>query len=177
MEQELLYLHIEKVKVHHNKQNFEEILIRMHPLVAKYAKKLYFMEREDALQELNLALIEAVDKIKIYDNEAMCVKYLQNSVFHKYCSLCKKQILSAPIDYFTEDTCNTIPYLESYSYIELLADINEILKSKSDTYRQIAHYIIHNELSDIEISLKMNLSRQYVNRVRRILMKEYNNKD
>lgn len=170
--EESINLRIRNIKINHNKRDMEEILNKMRPLILKYARKIYFMEKEDSIQELSLSIIEAIDKINTYDNEAMCIKYLQNSVFHKYCYLCKKSITASVIDYLKDDYLDTIPFHESYDYIELRKDMDELLKSKNDTFKQIVRYKITDDLSDLEISKKMNVSRQYVNRVRNTLIRE-----
>lgn len=46
-----------------DEKNFEELLERFQPLTRKYAKKLYYLEFEDSLQELNLAIYEAVSQL------------------------------------------------------------------------------------------------------------------
>ena len=43
----------------------EEILIQMTPLVKNYAAKIHFMEYEDAMQELYIALLKCIPKLSV----------------------------------------------------------------------------------------------------------------
>lgn len=174
IDQELLTVQIGLVKNSQSKIAVEKILIKMQPLVKKYSRKMFFMEKEDANQELNLAIIEAINHIKKYDNEAMCLTYLQKSVIHKYYYLCKQNINSSFLmQKECEEIFENIPYIENFNNSELSVDIQEFLKNRSDKQKQIIEYIIFYELSDSEISLKMHISRQYVNRIKKKLLEEF----
>lgn len=50
-------------KAKNNSEAVMEILKIMKPIINKYVKKIYFMDKEDAEQELNLAIIEAIQRI------------------------------------------------------------------------------------------------------------------
>ena len=43
-----------------NEDYFEQLQKRFAPLIKAYARKLYYLEYEDSLQELNIALYEAI---------------------------------------------------------------------------------------------------------------------
>lgn len=174
IEQELLTSQISLVKNSQSKIALEKILVKMQPLVKKYSRRMYFIEKEDANQELNLAIIEAINHIKKYDNEAMCLTYLQKAVIHKYCYLCKQNINSSFLKKREcEEIFENIPYIENFNNSELSVDIQEFLKNRSDNQKQIIEYIIFYGLSDSEISLKMHISRQYVNRIKKKLLEEF----
>jgi RNA polymerase sigma factor, sigma-70 family len=173
MGEELLTVLISQMKKSQNNLALEKIIIKMQPLVKKYTRKLYFMEKEDATQELILALIESVNHIKKYDNEAMCITYLHKSIINKYYYLCKLHIkLSQMEDEFAEISDN-LAYIDKFNIIELLTDLQKLLKNKNDNQKQIIKYIFVDELSDSEISLKMNISRQYINRIKKKILDEY----
>jgi RNA polymerase sigma factor (sigma-70 family) len=169
----LLHKQIGLVKELNNKKALEEIILEMQPLIRKYVRKLFFMEKEDASQELYIALIEAINHIKKYDNEVMCLSYLCKSIINKYNYLCKKNIKeNALIDNFSELNEDIIhDFTENYNYIELNIFLDQFVENLNHKQRQIVNYFLK-ELSDTEISLKLGVSRQYVNRVRRQLRKE-----
>lgn len=73
-----------------------DIISQMTPLLKKYARKLYCMEYEDALQELYLSLIQCIPYLSKEKGEMKCLKYINITVKHKYYSLCKKY-LSQPV--------------------------------------------------------------------------------
>ena len=55
-----------------------DIINRMSPLINKYSRSLYSSEYEDIRQELILALLESVNKIKQYDIEEKCIVDAKN---------------------------------------------------------------------------------------------------
>lgn len=77
--EEVICTQIKLVNELHSMDSLEKILISMQPLVRKYIRKLYFMEKDDAFQELNLSLIEAIYHLKFCKNDAMCLAYLKKS--------------------------------------------------------------------------------------------------
>lgn len=64
---------IKAVNELHDLGSLEDIINKLQPLIKKYSRKLFFMETEDAMQELNIALIEAIYHIYKVDNEAQCL--------------------------------------------------------------------------------------------------------
>ncbi|WP_310603665.1 sigma-70 family RNA polymerase sigma factor [Anaerosporobacter sp.] len=173
MDEEFFSTHIKLINELHSSISLEIVLVKMQPLIKKYTKKLYFMEKEDATQELNLALIEAIYHLTSYDNDAMCLTYLQKSVINKYNYLCKANIKrSSLLNEFTE-VPDTISDIINYSDVEFFTDINELLKDKNDKEKMIAKYILLHHFGDAEIALRMGLSRQYVNRVKKNIFKEF----
>lgn len=169
MEEKWICSKIKDIKIYNDKNAIMEIVGRMKPIINKYSNKLYFMEKQDAIQEFNMSIIEAIYKIRVYDNEAMCIKYIQNTIINKYNYLCKKNINSL-VDF--SDDIESISFDEKYYNIEFIMDFKLFLSNKSETYKKIAAYLVEN-LSDTEISNKMNLSRQYINRMRKAIIKEY----
>lgn len=161
---------IKSIKDSHDMFKLEQILYKMRPLIRKYAKKLYFMEKDDACQELNIALIEAVYRIKKYDNEYMCISYLQKAVIYKYNYLCKNNFKLQLIDNNEEINENT-PYFADYNTIEFYIDLGNLLKNKNYIQNCIVENLM-NDLSDNEIARKIGVSRQYVNRIKKHILKE-----
>lgn len=172
MDNELLSTQIKLVNELHSTTSLEKIIIKMQPLIKKYVRKLYFLEKEDASQELTLALIEAVYHISTYTSEAMCLTYLQKSVINKYYYLCKLNIKFTTLNDTFVEVPENVPYIESFQNIEFFIDVNESLKNKNEKERFIVKNILFHGLSDKEISLKLGVSRQYVNRVKKKILKE-----
>lgn len=69
----------------------EEILIQMIPLVKNYAAKIHFMEYEDAMQELYIALLKCIPKLSSDKTIAESIRYMEVSVKNAYRRLCKKK--------------------------------------------------------------------------------------
>lgn len=55
-----------------------KILVKMSPLIKKYAHKLYDLEFEDMCQEMNLAVFSAIKKMDKYDNDYETVENTKN---------------------------------------------------------------------------------------------------
>ncbi len=172
LENELLVTQIKLVNELHSITSLEKILIKMQPLVKKYSRKLYFMEYEDASQELNISLIESVYHLKFYKNDAMCLAYLQRGVINKYNYLCKEHIKLSKMENELLELSDEIPYMEDFQRSEISVDLYELLKSKSERQKLIAKCIFVDENSDKEIALKLGVSRQYINRVKKKLFNE-----
>jgi RNA polymerase sigma factor (sigma-70 family) len=170
--EELLTTQIRLINEFHRTELLEPILIKMQPLVKKYIRKLYFMEKEDASQELNLALIEAIYHLKIYNNDAMSLTYLKKSVINKYNYLCKSNIKSVNKFNEFEEISEDLPYIEKFNDIEFFIDANNLLKSKSDKQKYIIKYIFSEEFSDSEIASILGVSRQYINKIKKKIFKE-----
>jgi RNA polymerase sigma factor (sigma-70 family) len=174
LEAELLKEQIKKAKESNDKDALLEIIKRMNPLIKKYIRKLYFMDKEDAAQELILSLIEAIYYIKDYNNEAMCITYLKKSIINKYNYLCKKNIREDQfIDYYN-DLSEEITYGNEVDEVVFNAFLDELLQKTNIHQKQILTYILKDGLSDIEVSSKMGISRQYVNRVTNRTLKKFN---
>ena len=86
MSQSILDL-MKHFKIHQDENDFNLILNRFQPLIKKYAKKLYYIEYEDSIQELCLALYEALENVTYLENEYACISYLKNAIYHRFCKL------------------------------------------------------------------------------------------
>ncbi len=173
LEEELLANLIKMTKESHSKIALEKIIMKMQPLIKKYARKLYFMDKDDAMQELYLSLLESINNIKKYENDAMCVSYLNKCIVNKYCYLCKMNMKYCQINDEYIEISDDIPYKENFDFIELSADIRDLLKDKNNKQKLIMHYYLFENKSDIEIALKIGVSRQYVNRIKKKFLSEY----
>lgn len=61
-----------------------QLLEILAPLIKSYAKKLFFLEQEDARQEIIIAIIEAVKSISRCENDGQCLAYINNAVKFKF---------------------------------------------------------------------------------------------
>ena len=66
------------------KRNFEKIAEKMNPLIEFYARKLYTWDREDARQEMLLALFLSLEKMKYCRNEGETLSYLKTGIRRRY---------------------------------------------------------------------------------------------
>ena len=155
-----------------NSQVSMEILKRMSPLLKKYASKLHCMEYEDAIQEMNLAILEALNYLKPDWTEEKYLFYLKNVIHHRYCALCKS-ILRRPQteDLFPYSTTLAAPPAIDDSYYAVLAYIDSL--PAESTGRKILSMYFLDDYSDTEIADILHVSRQYVNRIRRQLIQDY----
>lgn len=161
-----------------NRHYLLKIIDKFEPLIKKYANKFPRCDCEDVCQEMAIAVIEAVNKIKKYDNEAQCVKYISMALKMKFVELYRKkkrieeyQIEVIPLS--DEKHCESD---NPYEEIELLTDLNKLKRTKNRLQSQIASYILAEGLTDAEIGEKLNISRQYVNRCKKEIfaeLKEY----
>lgn len=73
------------------KRNFEKIAEKMNPLIEFYARKLYTWDREDARQEMLLALFLSLEKMKYCRNEGEMLSYLKTGIRRRYKDLMLKE--------------------------------------------------------------------------------------
>lgn len=153
-----------------NETYFEELLERFSPLIKSYAKKLYYLNYEDSVQELSIALYEAVSKISAPSNEYACISYISNSIFNKFTKLYRQSVKAQSIQTNSipwEDIANNI--YSHHKEIEnciALTDLRMLLKTKSRTERIIS-YLLLLGYSDKEIAKILGYTRQYVNRIKK----------
>lgn len=156
-----------------DKNKFYLLMNKMEPLINKYVRLLYKDDKEDVKSELLFALWEAVCDISYYKNEGQVVNFLYTALRNRYLKLYRsskriheyeilmdneqKEILQ--ISYFDNDLDNIIFNEEKYKLLNLY----------KGTKKNIVYLIIIENLSDIEIAKQLKLSRQYINRIRRML--------
>ncbi len=161
-----------------DKVKFLLIVEKMKPLMNKYVRLLYKDEREDMYSEFVLYLLESIIKMNYYKEEGQCVYFLSNAIRNKFYELYKKSRRNYDNKADTNENFDNIYYEQSeYENIITRQDLSKfVLNAKGKQY-QILNSIIFEDETDIEISKKFNISRQYVNRVRRkfynLLKEEY----
>lgn len=149
-----------------------EILKRMEPLIKKYASHIYCMEYEDAVQELYLTLLMSLSHLNPSLSEGKCINYMKTSIENRYKSLYKYH-LSEP-EKENLDSCSTIlqaPDLIDETYYDVIAYIQSF--SRESTKYKILYQYFYLEQSDSTIAKTLNVSRQYVNRLKRKLIEKY----
>ena len=149
---------------------FEELLERFSPLIKAYARKLYYLEYNDSLQELSLALYEAVRKIPSADDEHGCISYINRSIVNKFTKLYHNsveiqniQAHSVPLD--DSDGHDYQHDYEADNCISLV-DLENSLKSKLPIERKILSLLIQG-YSDKEIAARLGYTKQYINRIKK----------
>lgn len=162
-------------KQSNNNDILESILLQMMPLIKKYARKSYFFEYDDAFQEYSIAVIEAVKKIRYYENEQQCLSYIQECVRNKFYQL-YRFYKNEPdtTDEYTESNLpdnNYNPYNDRNMYLDLWKYISS-MDNCSETKQKIAVLSLIYGESDTEISHNLHITRQYVNRIKRAIYKE-----
>ncbi len=147
-----------------------QLIERFQPLINSYCKKLFFLERDDAKQELCMAIIESVKSIPYCETDGQCITYITNAMRFKYCFLCKKNIVKEKIEDLYAEEIEEI-YEEDYRSVELRCDYEKILSVVPEKQQKILLYALEG-YSDCQIAEKMRMSRQYVNRIKKKLVLE-----
>lgn len=162
--------------VKENKNEFYLIMDKMSPLINRYARMLYKDENEDVCSELMMALWKAVDDLEYYENDGQIISFINTAIRNKYLELYKK---SRKIHDFEtlmkeEDTVfQTIAYQgNEFDDVLFREDVLRIVNTYSGLKKEIVYCFLVKELSDSEIAEQLNVSRQYVNRIRRDLRKK-----
>lgn len=146
-----------------------QIIEILNPLISAYTKKLFFMENEDARQEIIIAIIEAVKRIDKCENDGRCLTYIHNAVKFRFAHLCKKNLKNQEILDLNGEILNNMSYWEDYSEVEIKYEIELKEENMTQTQKQILKYCLMG-YTDREIAEKLGLSRQYVNRIKKFLI-------
>ncbi len=168
---------IEKYKLGINKEeNLLKIIECMEPIINKYSKVLGWKEYEDTQQELKLAVIEATNKIEVFDNEGKGIKFLTNAVRNRFYELYRKNKHlkneeNSDIEIFENIHNHDLRY---YDDVEFMVDLKKIIKCNSLIQQKVAYYIIYKGSTDTEIAEYLNVSRQYVNKCKKTIFEMLN---
>ncbi len=154
------------------KEEIEQLILKMSPLAKRYATKVHFMDYEDTLQEFYIALVIAGTHLKETFTEAQCVKYLEKAVDNHYKYLCRKHLpIEPPLN------LDDHQHLESSDHIDHTAlDISRYIQSvtqQDQTKGEILTKSFLQDKSDAEIAFELGISKQYVNRIKRQLFKPF----
>lgn len=168
---------LELVKVAKEKGDADailEIVRYMQPLINKYSKNSYLAEYEDMQQELCLALLESIHKIKKIENEGQCVQYFANAIRNRFYEMYRSwKALKIEILGNSELLIlNIVDSKNYYSEIEFFIDMISGAECKSDLQKEIMKCCILEEISDTDIANRLNISRQYINRCKKRIFKK-----
>lgn len=152
---------------------FEGLLDKFKPLITSYARKLYYLEYEDSVQELSIALYEAIFTIKDSSNEYACISYIQKSIinrftklYHKSKEVQKLQSINLAID---ENKDLESSYQKTDDCI-FKTDLESLLKKRTVLEQKII-YMISQGYTDEEIGRSLGYTRQYINRLKKKILK------
>lgn len=160
--------------------NLLKIIECMEPIINKYSKALGWKEYEDTQQELKVAVIEAVNKIEVYDNEGKGIIFLTNAVRNRFYEMYRKNKQLKNEESSETETFESIHNhdLKHYDDVEFKMDLEKLIKCSSPTQQKIAYYILYKGSTDTEIAEYLKVSRQYVNRCKKTIFRmllEYKN--
>lgn len=156
---------------------FLEIQNKMQPLLTKYARALCFEEFQDMYSELTLALLECINAIKFYNNEYQILRFINRAItnkFHELYRISKRQLGNIQIneDSIIEKQHLHAHYSDLFSDLILNKDLISYIASLPNGKKKYAYSILIEELTDIEISKKYCVTRQYVHRLRKFFYKQ-----
>lgn len=160
-------------EIKRDKNKFYLLINKMEPLINKYVRLLYKDDKEDVKSELLFALWEAVSNISYYKNEGQVINFLCIALKNRYFELYKR---SKRLHEYEIPINDDQKELLKMSYFDNVID-NIIFKEKKykilNKYqgkkKNIVYLIIFENLSDSQIANQLKLSRQYINRIRRML--------
>lgn len=154
-----------------DKDNFSLLVDKFAPLINKYVRLLYKNESEDTYAELVGALWEAVCNISFYQDDGQTIKYLSTAIKNKYLELYRASrkyfdnTVNTDENYMNEQSSVDSSY-EDVATIHDMARVESRLKGRK---KQIFELVFYRHCTDIEIAAELNISRQYVHRIKRIL--------
>lgn len=159
--------------IKHNKDEFVKLIEYMNPLINKYVRLLYKDDFEDMREELILALWESVNKMNYCNNDGECFSYMSKSLKNKFLELYKKSKKLHDLQSMTAieeiPDCPDLQTSSDFSDIIFREDIMRFLEHVNKRKKHIYFQILLNDKSDAEIAKSFNISRQYVNRIRKEL--------
>lgn len=146
-------------------KKMEQLISLFSPLIKKYAGKLFYMDAEDAEQEMKLAFLIAVHSMSYYSSEGECLSYIRNGLYRRFCALCRGNYQNS--EEATEDSklCE-YGFTEKYDDVETFFDYEMLLANKPIVYSRIFRLLLAG-YSDKEIGEILHCSKQYVNRIKK----------
>lgn len=151
----------------------------MEPLINKYAYILYKDETEDIKSELNISLWEAVNKIRVLENDGQVFNYFSIAIKNRFLELYRnsKKIHDHETTITDNMLTNNVIFLQKeYDDLIIDEDIAHFLEQYNGMKKNIFYLILFRNYSDVEIAKQLGLSRQYINRIRQqlqILIQQY----
>ncbi|RDU22338.1 hypothetical protein [Anaerosacchariphilus polymeriproducens] len=151
------------------KEALYPIIKKMNPLINKYTKKLFHLEPEDVKQEFYISIIESINNIHTYSDERQCFNYIKNAILYKFMKLYRDSV-EYDTFYLSLSNIELDKIYQTKNYLKdciFLTDFKEKTKDLSTNKRIILEGKLFKEMSDLELANYLNVSRQYVNRVKK----------
>lgn len=151
-------------------ESFVMLVEKFMPLIKKYTRILYKDDVDDVRQEMSMALWEALQKIKRYDDDGECTKYFSNALRCRFLELYRRSRKVNDNTIYADDSVMENEKSDecmNYTFSNLRQDILILLKGCREPVKEICMKMAFEDLSDAEIARKFNVSRQYINRIRR----------
>lgn len=157
---------------------WEELFTQLAPLIHGYTKKLYFLEPDDAKQEIYIAIFKAVQSMTYIRSDGECLNYIRNGIHYAYTNLCEKAFHMPETVSFEESYCSleTLSLDNPFHDLEIHIEFRNFIKTLSPRKKRIFEYILQG-FTDSEIAEKLSVSRQYINRVKHELIHDPKKKD
>lgn len=149
-----------------------DLVLRMLPLLKNYASMIHFGDYEDAFQELCAELLSAIPYLDLNKTEAENIRYMETVIKNRYSKLCKHNLgLPKSEDIDSYRATLAAPSNIDDTYYDVVSYINSF--PKESLSHKILSMFFYEEKSDKEIAAVLGVSRQYVNRMRKRLIKNY----
>lgn len=158
-------------EIKENKEQFYILVNQFEPMIKKYVRLLFKDEEEDTYAELVAALWEAVCNITYYNNDGQIINYLNKALLNKYYELYRysRKYYDNTIEVGQERLEVYIDKNNPYEGIITFNDMERVKNKLKGRKKQIFELAYLKGLSDLEVAAKLNISRQYVHRVKRNL--------
>lgn len=164
---------VQRYQNNRDEQSFSEILEIFSPLIRSYARKLFYLEYEDSCQELAFALYEAVIKIPELSSPGKCFSYLAKSIQHRFHKLYRQSKLfqAESLQKCSTEVLEKAGYFETgFSDCLLYFDLNLLANNMPSQSRKLLRLLME-EYTDAEIGAILGCSKQYVNRLKKNILK------
>lgn len=147
---------------------------RLKPVMNKYVRLLFRDEKEDTMAELDLSLLEAVHNIVYFENEGQCFIYFYNALRNRYLELYKRsrRKFDYECSYEAQEGYEPICQQDDFAEINLKEDIGRVCSDYSEKQKKILFSILFDNKTSTLAARENNVSRQYVNRIKRRLYQE-----
>lgn len=159
-------------KNNNSDENTIELFKYLNPIIKKYSLKLGY---ECAETDLKIFLIELFSKIKVNDfNEFSLLAYVKKSIYHEYCRLLKQNKIKYKDEFCCDEVC-ILKDIDQVKNCELLMDdkicFKLLISEMHPLEQQILQMIFFEDLKESQIAKSMNVSRQYINKIKRKALK------